>query len=372
MKQKEIWKRIPGFNQNKYYISNFGNVKNSKGHIMHPTYNRRTGYMQVTLSYAPGKPKHIRIHRAVAKAFIPNPQKLPEVNHKNEIKTDNRVSNLEWCSHKYNMNYGTRNRKVAEAQRQKVNSKRIPIIITLPNGEEKYAHSLREAEEITGWSKSTIAKRLKNPNAKFDRRAIYQFRYASNKKVQSKSIEKYSQNELDRRHQRTYQSIVNELKEKRPNILLLSGYQGVNKQAHFRCLKCKHEFNKTPKEVLTQKYGCEFCARQASAQQRAKSITDAKKDIKKYLYDNLKLANDYKKASDEATFICKHCGKKFKGKLTQILHNAKKHGYISNGCQHCSKRRTATINNMTRVGKTTAEINKALHNRGLDWCPYNE
>lgn len=371
MKQKEIWKRIQGFNHIKYFVSNQGRIRNDSGHIMHPSYNKQTGYMQISLFYAPGQAKHIYVHRLVAQAFIPNPNKLPEINHINEIKTDNKVTNLEWCTSKYNVNYGTHNKRLSESQRVHGNPKSIPVIITLPNGEKEYAHSLREAEEITGWSKSTIAKRLKNPNAKFDRRAIYQFRYASNKKIQSKSIKTYSQNELDRRHQRTYQSIVDELKEKRPNILLLSGYQGVNKQAHFRCLKCKHEFDKTPKEVLTQKYGCDFCARQASAQQRAKSITDAKNDIKKYLYDNLKLTNDYKKASDEATFICKHCGKKFKGKLTQILHNAKKHGYISNGCQHCSKRRTATINNMTRIGRTAAEINKALHDRGLDWCPYN-
>ena len=48
------------------------------------------------------------VHRLVAQAFIPNPDNLPEVNHKNEDKSNNTVDNLEWCDHKYNNNYGTK------------------------------------------------------------------------------------------------------------------------------------------------------------------------------------------------------------------------------------------------------------------------
>ena len=50
-------------------------------------------------------------HRFVAECFLPNPNNLPFINHKNEIKNDNRVENLEWCNHKYNVNYGTRNKR---------------------------------------------------------------------------------------------------------------------------------------------------------------------------------------------------------------------------------------------------------------------
>lgn len=64
------------------------------------------GYLHVTL-YKDCKQKHFHVHRLVAKAFIPNPNNLPEINHKDEYKTNNHVDNLEWCDRKYNVNYGT-------------------------------------------------------------------------------------------------------------------------------------------------------------------------------------------------------------------------------------------------------------------------
>lgn len=68
-------------------------------------------------------------HRFVAEAFIPNPQNLPCVNHKNENKTDNRVENLEWCDYEYNMNYGTRNKRIAKSQKNhpSKSKKSLPI-----------------------------------------------------------------------------------------------------------------------------------------------------------------------------------------------------------------------------------------------------
>ena len=68
----------------------------------------KKGYL---LFYHKGRRTYVLSHRFVAECFIPNPDNLPQINHKNEIKDDNRVENLEWCDCRYNTNYGTGNRR---------------------------------------------------------------------------------------------------------------------------------------------------------------------------------------------------------------------------------------------------------------------
>lgn len=104
--QSEIWKDIPGYS-GLYQVSNLGRImsfKNQYGRgprLMNGEITK-SGYIQVCLNK-----KRYKVHRLVAMAFVPNPDGLPQINHKNEIKTDNRVKNLEWCTGKYNVNYGT-------------------------------------------------------------------------------------------------------------------------------------------------------------------------------------------------------------------------------------------------------------------------
>lgn len=105
----ETWKDAPGFSG--YQVSDTGRVKRvvPKERILHPVCYSN-GYLVVNLSG-----KRIGVHRLVALAFIPNPDNLPQINHKNENKADNRVENLEWCDSRYNNNYGKRNVKASIA-----------------------------------------------------------------------------------------------------------------------------------------------------------------------------------------------------------------------------------------------------------------
>lgn len=126
---KEIWKDVSGFD-GRYQVSNLGNVRNKKREILKPQ-PRRHGYLSVWL-YGNGVRskrggKQYSVHRVVADAFCPNPNKLSEVNHINENKTDNRACNLEWCTHKQNSNHGTRTERVSKSNRESTKRKRTKI-----------------------------------------------------------------------------------------------------------------------------------------------------------------------------------------------------------------------------------------------------
>jgi hypothetical protein len=114
----EIWKPVKGY-EGLYEVSNFGRVKSLERVVnSHPANCKRTlpekirtghvskklGYAMITLS-ANNVNKSVYIHRLVAEAFIPNPNNLPMINHKDEDKTNNSIDNLEWCTAKYNMAY---------------------------------------------------------------------------------------------------------------------------------------------------------------------------------------------------------------------------------------------------------------------------
>lgn len=114
--EQEIWKEIKGFEGN-YSVSSEGRVrsngllkgKNSKVRILKTELSKK-GYLRVGLT-KDGKQKKYLVHRLVCMAFLDNPNNLPDVNHKNECKTDNRLVNLEWMSRRDNMNYGDRAKK---------------------------------------------------------------------------------------------------------------------------------------------------------------------------------------------------------------------------------------------------------------------
>jgi len=122
----EEWKDIKGY-EGYYQVSNLGRVRSMprtihrkkfgnvyvKCHILKST--ESFGYKYVSL--CKGSQKRLRIHRLVAEAFIPNPDNLPQVNHKDEDKSNNRADNLEWCTQEYNQSYGTGRIRNGEANR---------------------------------------------------------------------------------------------------------------------------------------------------------------------------------------------------------------------------------------------------------------
>ena len=79
----------------------------------------KNGYLYVNL-YKDGKMKNYKIHRLVAEAYIPNTENLPQINHKDENKTNNCLQNLEWCDSKYNNNYGTHIEKVSNSLKKPI------------------------------------------------------------------------------------------------------------------------------------------------------------------------------------------------------------------------------------------------------------
>lgn len=117
--KKEIWKDLVGY-EGIYKVSSMGRVLTLekeiltgfgnclfKEKILKPTLNEN-GYLIVNLT-KDGKGKHVRVHRAVGMTFIPNPENKRTINHKNTIKTDNRVDNLEWATHGENHKHAYKN-----------------------------------------------------------------------------------------------------------------------------------------------------------------------------------------------------------------------------------------------------------------------
>lgn len=142
-KEKEIWKEIEGF-EGLYEVSTKGRVRNIRtGKILKYGINAM-GYPFVILYKANSKPKHIKVHRLVAESFIDNPNKLPQVNHIDERKDNNCVTNLEWCTASQNQRHSAHHKSCRINQ------------LTLDGELVKVWESFMEIERETGYNQSSI------------------------------------------------------------------------------------------------------------------------------------------------------------------------------------------------------------------------
>lgn len=168
---EEIWKPVVGY-EGMYEVSNFGRVWSIRRKLFLKQKVTKNGYYIVGLStYC--KVRWFKVSILVAKHFIPNPLNLPQVNHIDEDKSNNRVDNLEWCTAKENSNHGTRNQRISE---KKTNGKTSKALEQFTLGWEKVAEypSTREAERQTGYDNTNIGRAC---NGKLKTYQNYYWRY---------------------------------------------------------------------------------------------------------------------------------------------------------------------------------------------------
>lgn len=143
-----MWKEVAV--NPKYEVNENGEVRHRERKQILRGKIDRYGYKVITMSSGDRKkPQSVTAHRLVAMAFIPNPDNLPSVNHKDEDKLNNRVENLEWCDNLYNTRYGTGQQRSRDARKRPVEAVRDGVVV------QRY-NCVGDAAEALGVSPSSI------------------------------------------------------------------------------------------------------------------------------------------------------------------------------------------------------------------------
>ena len=183
---EEIWKDIEGY-EGLYQVSNLGRVRsltrnrrgrnNAPNPIQGRILKQHTcfGYCYISLCKN-RKYKGFRVHRLVAHAFIPNPDNLPQVNHKDENKTNNCVDNLEWCTQEYNQNYGTINIRKSQKQLNDKNKSKVVLQYTLDGTFIKEWKSTMDVQRNLGFAHTHISECCRGKQANYAHGYIWKYK----------------------------------------------------------------------------------------------------------------------------------------------------------------------------------------------------
>lgn len=159
----EVWKPVVGY-EGLYEVSNLGSIRGVKrGKLLKPGKGK---YLFVVLC-KDGIRHETSVHRIVATAFCPNPDNKPEVNHINEIKTDNRAENLEWCTRVENLMWGTGARRRAMSQVNHPSKSKQIEQFSLDGKSVRVFPSTHEMERLTGFDRAAVYRAItgKRPTA---------------------------------------------------------------------------------------------------------------------------------------------------------------------------------------------------------------
>lgn len=182
----EEWRPVSGY-EGLYEISNYGRLKSLHHKIPYIVRANtvKSGRMNAHL-HRNGKDRSIGVHVLVAKAFIPNPNNFKEINHKDENPLNNHVNNLEWCSHNYNMHYGTLCQRLSIIQKNHPSTSKPVAQYSLEGIFIKTWPSIREIKRslnAAGWKNISYVCRGKLHSA-----LGYQWRYVEKGKVPERNI----------------------------------------------------------------------------------------------------------------------------------------------------------------------------------------
>lgn len=250
----EVWKDIPGY-EGWYQVSNMGRIKSmdrsftqkricdsverhifTKGKVIKASYTYGL-YLFCHLKKN-GTSKAVKYHRIVCSVFHKNPDNLPQVNHKNEIKTDNRADNLEWCTPKYNRNYGTAPERLSKKLRNRADCSKPVYKFSLNGVLLKEYPSIKEAARDNNLKEANIVSVCNNGKSSSTGGFIWSFNNEPGNVLEK--INRKAKNRCQYAERPVLMfSKEGKLINRFNSIVMASKSTGIHKDTITRC--CKHE-----------------------------------------------------------------------------------------------------------------------------------